>query len=260
MMWGVCSNPHNILSARTIPNLLTRPPFLGQTSGLIIDSPGALSHPSNYDLIQHLVADFSITVLVVLGSERLYSDMVRRYETTATSSSSSSNNSSITVLKLPKSGGCVDRSPSHLLTARQTAVREYFFGEPKRTLSPYTITVDFSSILIYKLCSSAESNNHLLPGGASADDPSTQSFLNTPLLEKVSPSSLLLNSVLAVMLAELGDSIDVVSESPVMGFVYVADVEEGKGRMKILAPVAGRLPSRPVVWGVWPEPTLNLVG
>ena len=38
------------------------------------------------------------------------------------------------------------------------------------------------------------------------------------------------------------------------------DVEEQKHRMKILAPVAGRLPNRPLVVGMWPEATGSLVG
>ena len=41
---------------------------------------------------------------------------------------------------------------------------------------------------------------------------------------------------------------------------YSVDVEEHKHRMKILAPVAGRLPPRPLLVGQWPEATTNLVG
>lgn len=113
-----------------------------QTSGLIIDTPLQFSTPANYDLIHHAVADFSVSTLVVVGSERLYSDMLRRYDTPS---------SGVTVVKLLKSEGCVDRDDNFLRLSRQRAVKEYFFGEPKRTLSPYTMTVEFSGLNIFRI-------------------------------------------------------------------------------------------------------------
>ena len=98
--------------------------------------------PTNYDLIQHSVADFSVSTLVVVGSERLYSDMLRRYDNPS---------SGVTVIKLPQSGGCVDRDEQYLKNHRHRQVKEYFFGDPKRTLSPYTMTVDFSVLNIYRI-------------------------------------------------------------------------------------------------------------
>jgi len=114
-----------------------------QSSGLLIDTPLQFSTPQNYDLIQHAVADFSVTTLVVVGSERLYSDMLRRYDTPTTNG--------ISVVKIPKSGGCVDRDESFLKLSRARQVKEYFFGEPKRTLSPYTMTVEFGVLRIFGL-------------------------------------------------------------------------------------------------------------
>ena len=113
-----------------------------QSSGLLIDTPPQFSTPQNYDLVQHAVADFGVTTLVVVGSERLYSDMLRRYDTPT---------SGISVVKIPKSGGCVDRDETFLKLSRARQVKEYFFGEPKRTLSPYTMTVEFSVLRIFRL-------------------------------------------------------------------------------------------------------------
>lgn len=48
--------------------------------------------------------------------------------------------------------------------------------------------------------------------------------------------------------------------APVSGFVYVAAVDKERRRMKILAPVSGRLGDKPLVWGKWPEPHINLLG
>ena len=65
---------------------------------------------------------------------------------------------------------------------------------------------------------------------------------------------------LAVMNASVKDSVDTIRWATVMGFVYVADVEPEKRRLKILSPVSGRLGDRPLVWAHWPEPYINLLG
>lgn len=113
-----------------------------RTSGCIIDTSGFISQTTGYDLIQHIVAEFSVDILVVLGSERLYSDMARRYE---------DRQGTVTIVKLAKSGGCVDRDEAFMRTARETAIREYFFGEPKRTLSPYTLTVGLNEVNLWRV-------------------------------------------------------------------------------------------------------------
>lgn len=46
-----------------------------------------------------------------------------------------------------------------------------------------------------------------------------------------------------------------------MGFLYVADVDSDKGKIRILAPVGGRVPARALVWGKkWPGEVVGLVG
>ena len=65
---------------------------------------------------------------------------------------------------------------------------------------------------------------------------------------------------LAVMLASPGEPPDAIQYSSVMGFVYVADVDPDRRKLKILAPVSGRLGDRPLIWGSWPDPFINLLG
>ena len=82
----------------------------------------------------------------MLGSERLYSEMQRRfsiYRGTA--------GEPLTLVKLDKSGGCVDRDDIFMQQAREASIREYFFGDPKRTLSPHNQYVNFDEIVIYKI-------------------------------------------------------------------------------------------------------------
>lgn len=65
---------------------------------------------------------------------------------------------------------------------------------------------------------------------------------------------------LAVMNASVNDPPERIRQAPVMGFVAIADVDEDRRRLKILSPVGGKLGNRPMVWGRWPEPYINLLG
>ena len=61
------------------------------------------------------------------------------------------------------------------------------------------------------------------------------------------------------MHASTADSEDSIRDASVMGFVYVADVDEKKKRVKILAPMTTRISDRALVWGTWPEASLSLM-
>jgi len=57
----------------------------------------------------------------------------------------------VTVVKVPKSGGCVDRDESFLQQVQQQSIKQYFFGDIKRTLSPYTVMVEFDALSVYQI-------------------------------------------------------------------------------------------------------------
>lgn len=65
---------------------------------------------------------------------------------------------------------------------------------------------------------------------------------------------------LAVMHASFHDPLETIMTAAVMGFVYIADVDVSKRKVRYLPPVGGRLGNRPLVWGKWPEPYINLLG
>jgi polyribonucleotide 5'-hydroxyl-kinase len=71
---------------------------------------------------------------------------------------------------------------------------------------------------------------------------------------------MLQNSLLAITHAEPNDSQDSIRDASVIGYVYVADVDEAKKKVKFLSPVSGRVPSKAMVWGSWPEEVIDLVG
>ncbi|KAI9821748.1 MAG: Cleavage polyadenylation factor subunit clp1 [Pycnora praestabilis] len=219
-------------------------------AGCILDTPGIISQgKAGYDIIQHIVSEFSVNILVILGSERLYSDMRRRFDGHKTSS-----NETISVIKLDKSGGCVDRDEAYLRQSRQAQIREYFFGDAKATLSPHTQQVDFSQVATYRIAESSAILNSLLPGGE-ADDASSSA-----IFEKIEPTTQMQNSILAIMNADQNDSHENIRDASVVGFVYVAEVDEKKRRLRVLAPVSGRMPNKAMICGTWPEGVGDLVG
>jgi polyribonucleotide 5'-hydroxyl-kinase len=89
---------------------------------------------------------FIVNTILVLGSERLSSEMNRRFSSYKTASGEE-----VTVVKLDKSGGCVDREEAYLEEVREATVKEYFFGDAKSTLSPHTQQINFDDATIYKI-------------------------------------------------------------------------------------------------------------
>ncbi|OAA66770.1 mRNA cleavage factor complex 2 protein [Niveomyces insectorum RCEF 264] len=224
-----------------------------RASGLLVDTPAIgpgdsdgsdvdeNQYETSVDLLAHVVEEFSINLVVVLGSDggpagssRLYQALVRRLagETTTLGEP-------VQVVPLAASDGVVARSDSVLQQQREACIKEYFFGDAKRTLSPYTQQVDCDSLTVYRLPEAGAPNHDLV---------------------KIDAGPALAHWTLAVMNASVHDPPDVIQNTTALGFVYVAEVDGERKKIRILAPVSGRLGDRPLVFGRWPEPYINLVG
>jgi polyribonucleotide 5'-hydroxyl-kinase len=260
-----------------------------KTAGMLIDtvgiggSSGAAKGGSNYDLLAHIVAEFSVNIIVVLGSERMNSELQKRFSNQRTTLGEP-----VTVVGLDKSGGVVERDAVFMQHVREAAIREYFFGDGRSTLSPSTQTVDFTGVTVWRindgmfyflvlrlsfinradefsdvsicLLTASFTTASSLTSLAEDDiyDPSSTS--TSTLLERTEPSLMLQNCVLAVASASPHDGADAISEANIMGFVYIADVDEKRRKLRVLAPMGARLGDRPLLWGSWPEPMVSLVG
>jgi polyribonucleotide 5'-hydroxyl-kinase len=288
-------------------------------TGIIVDTPGILcsGRPGSLELINHIVTEFAITTIVVLGSERLYSTMVKQYDNKPSASASANIfDERISVLKMSKSGGCVDRDDAFRKATRESQIRSYFFGNPIAstasaalslsasstsavTLSPHAQVMDFAllSIFNYTVISTEDEDEDEydpstlgmggsflptdnsttqhqetdraapLPGiiGLSNDvhNPSTGNASSNVPLKKVLPPapSALANTLIAVTHASTTASPAQVRDASIMGFLYVADVDAEKGKIRVLAPVGGRLPPRAMIWARrWPTEVVGLVG
>ena len=95
----------------------------------------------------------------------------------------------------------------------------------------------------------------LLPGGEAEDVPAEK-----PIYEKVQPSPQMQNAIFSIVQARVDDKPENIRDASVVGFLYVAEVDEKKKRLKILSPMAGQIPRRAMIWGSWPSDVGELVG
>ncbi|KAL3464277.1 mRNA cleavage and polyadenylation factor clp1 [Aspergillus heterothallicus] len=290
-------------------------------TGIIVDTPGILSQSraGALEMINHIVTEFSITTILVIGSERLYSLMMKNYDNKPSSSASAAaSDERVTVVKLSKSGGCVDRDATFMKAVRESQIRTYFFGNPvpstgssalslsastNVTLSPHAQQLDFSTLNLYNYTTqSAEdeqeeddydpaqltTGDSFLPGGDNDTEWSArrQSETAPSLLPRLNPSanennpvtaasnslvpmkkvpgpapSALANTLLAITHCAPTSNLAEIRDASTMGFLYVADVDSERGKIRVLAPVGGRVPSRAIIWGKkWPAEVVGLVG
>lgn len=261
-----------------------------KSSGVIIDTPGSLATNKGYDIIAHIVSEFQVSCIICLGNERLYSDMVKKFDKTPISGSrtaSGDEQERIAVAKVSKSGGVADRDSTYMRALRDFQVKAYFYGNPKIgagiSLQPRQQQVDFDSLTVWRRISpkaggmsmagnmgaGADDEDSFLPGGANDSDvvPSRVAGSSVVLpasqiFERLTaPAPAMRNCVLAVLNCEPDPSDNeqaVLRDSSVMGFLYVTDLDEARGRISLLSPVAGRVPARALIWGEGMDGVLGL--
>ncbi|KAI5248679.1 SAICAR synthase-like protein [Aureobasidium subglaciale] len=223
-------------------------------SGIIVDTPGSINQPKGgYDLLMHIISEFSINVVLTLGSERLYNDLLRKF------GNPQSADDVVHVFRIAKSGGAVARDEGLMRQARQQQIKNYFFGDSRTSLNPHGQWWDFGDLTIYRAVdpTASHAQSHLMPGMDYDDSPSGQG--SASILEKVLPSQEMVNAILSVKFCSGNSSADNVCDSCVMGFVYVAEVDEGRKKVRFLAPHPSRWGDRALVWGNWPEGVGDLV-
>jgi polyribonucleotide 5'-hydroxyl-kinase len=257
-------------------------------AGLIIDTPGSLAASKSNsaihaEILSHIISEFSINCIVCLGSERLYSDMTRRYDGQPVSSSSSTT---IAVIKATKSGGVVDRDETFMTGLRAAQIRAYFYGNPRLsngvTLQPRQQQVDFAALTVWLrigsfpagtitssngLAGDPDEEDEFLPGdfnpdpSTSSSNPTSVPLPTSQIFERVTaPQPAMRSCVLAVMTCPADADQDAIRDAPVEGFLYVTDVDVARGKISLLSPVVGRIMAeKALVWAGWPEGVLGMV-
>ncbi|KAJ3091330.1 Cleavage polyadenylation factor subunit clp1, partial [Quaeritorhiza haematococci] len=155
-------------------------------SGLIINTPGQFAEgTSGYDLLKQAIEEFSVNVILVIGHERLYSDLTRHHQ----------DDRNMSIIKLAKSGGVVNRDRTYRRQLQNQKIREYFYGTPtannRAELSPYTNVVPFTDVAVRRVGEGTLAPSSALPLGTD------RKVLETRMV-KIEAGDILLHSILAV--------------------------------------------------------------
>lgn len=214
-----------------------------RASGLLIDTAGLIDSTTGYDIIHAAISDFEVDVLIVLGSERLYNDMLRKYDTgpstttTITTTTSTTTPPSMTVLKLPKSGGVVGRDATVIRNTQTAQIKTYFYGDVRQSLNPFSLNVAFADAKLFGVDEQTGVNTSLMPIG-------TEQVISRSFVSPVEPSSVWMHALVAILDADARAGGEVLSESSVLGYLLITDVDDEKKRMTLLAPFQGKLPNK----------------
>lgn len=103
------------------------------------------------------------------------------------------------------------------------------------------------------------SNSSLEPSFRPGDDDDDVYGSSKNIYEKVTPSSLMQNSLLAVTTASINDSQEIIRDASVQGYIYLNEVDEAKKKVRVLVPQPGQLPPNALVLGSFPEEVPNLL-
>ncbi|KAH3685079.1 hypothetical protein WICPIJ_003956 [Wickerhamomyces pijperi] len=210
-------------------------------TGMIVDTPPL--GLKNIDLIQDIVSDFEISVIVVVGNERLFIDLRKKF------------NGRLSLVKIPKSAGVVEIDDAFKRKLQQRAIREYFHGTASTPLSPYTANVDYKYIKAYKPASGNTSvdagfNPSIDQLGYDLSAVTGDAKSKSKLIESVENNSAnLLYAVVAILHADKKDDEDVVARSSVFGFAVISGADDDKHFVRILLPVPGRVPDKAMIVG-----------
>ncbi|KAK8775594.1 hypothetical protein V5799_031062 [Amblyomma americanum] len=187
-------------------------------SGTIINTCGWVKG-AGYKAITHAALAFEVDVVLVLDQERLYNELVRDMP------------GFVKVVFTPKSGGVVERSKSMRSEARDTRVREYFYGL-KTPLYPHSFDVKFSDIKLYKIGAPSLPDS-CMPLGMKAEDNFTK-LVPVPLGPNV------LHHILSVSFAASSD--EDILQTNVAGFICVTEVDMERQTLTVLSPQPRPLP------------------
>lgn len=237
-----------------------------RASGIIVNTNGWIQD-DGYPLLLKAAEALQITVILIMGHDRLYSLMTKHYRDQPEIVETPK------VLKLPRSGGVVSRSQTLKRHLRARAVKRYFYGDlvdgPVNTesssstttaivpkipqLTPFALTISTTEIQVFQLSSMALSSS-LLPVAQ-------QQSTDTIQMEPASLNEAIQHKVLAVChphavraYQESGQARHLWTAG-VAGFCTVERFDAQTDTLHLLSPCAGALPSKTLLLGdvTWME-------
>ena len=205
-----------------------------RAGGLIISTSGWVDG-AGYELLTQQATELRADVLVVIGDDRLHSQLL---------SFASTSNQRPSVLKLSKSGGVITRSAGSRRLAQPGRMSEYMYGA-HRELYPHSIVIDFTALRVFSINVAPQAPSSALPIGMKVPD---NQLASQQLPPKLYPS--LMHTVLARVHAEsVSLSCDDLLRANAVGFVWVSAVDLDKQKMTLLTPAPLALPSLTLIGG-----------
>ena len=195
-----------------------------------------------------------ITVILIMGHDRLYSMLKSHFETEP-------QHPSLKIIKLPRSGGVVSRDSAFVRASRSLSMKRYFYGDsvegPNNTrvpsLTPFLAHVEFKDVKLYELSSVALSASLLPVSAKQSTEPVQLSVVD--ITEKLQHALLAVCHPTAVQAYEESGQARDLYEAGVAGFVAVERVLMDTEMLHLLCPCAGSLPSHTLLVGdvTWME-------
>ncbi|OAF72090.1 hypothetical protein A3Q56_00134 [Intoshia linei] len=195
--------------ARNVECLCKKQPLVNQ-SGFIINTS---SHVADGEL-QSVIAtikSFKVDIVIIMDSEKLVSDINKHL-----------GNEIVKILLVPKSSGVVEKTRLQKMEMHDSQILEYFYSHDN-TLQPCSFELSFDAITLVRM------SEPVLPDALM---PVKNSQKIEPIV--MEPSRDLLHHILSISSAT---QIEEVTDSHVMGFYCVTDVNMNTRSLKVLAPI-----------------------
>ena len=120
-------------------------------NGVVIDTPAEWTEKGKTAAIAKTCRELGVTVLLVVGGEKLFIDMRKLLDT----------NKTVTVVRVPKSPGASDLDVAYHRRRRDRQLRSYFYGGPALSLgalSPHKVQIRFDDLKLYRIGEGAQAN------------------------------------------------------------------------------------------------------
>jgi len=159
-------------------------------SGILVNTSSWIED-GGYDLLLHAVSTLRITVILVMGHDRLYSMLNNHFPEQPTTQLSTTTTSILSpkVIKLPRSGGVVSRDASFRLISKSQSIKRYFYGTP--TLPQAQPTSSTAASVLNAVTSLNENHHYHAPSATTSTSGIYTTILSSAsLVNQYSPTAL----------------------------------------------------------------------
>jgi polyribonucleotide 5'-hydroxyl-kinase len=254
-----------------------------RSSGMLVNAPSWLALDENWDVLRMALHELQISVVLLTGHDKLYSKLkglqMQQQHEEATADGEGGGfflDKSVVVVKVPRSGGIVNRPAQQMRQIRSRSIRRYFYGEdlvetgggtggaalssankggetvatssgPQPSLTPFLAQIKFDQLRLYR-CTSMSLASSLLPLGATQTTEVVQ-LQPVPINEQITHHLLAVCHPHSVAQYDKSGSAKDLYNAGVAGFVVVERVLMETEMLHLLAPCAGALPSHTLLIG-----------